>query len=211
MTSLFTPTGFGKATDFPVTQTVGSGLTGTVCLDQISTGHERGRPGSGRRHSILVPNDATEGNWLRITGLTPDGSGNLGFSMGGTNAAFNGFQLIEMGGGAPDTTPPTPNPMTWLNVPAAVGSSSITMTATTASDASGVEYLFTETSEQSRRDQQRLAEQPHLYRYGTGPPTPFTPTRCKPVTRVPRITRRRHPPPPRRPPAWSPRARWSGM
>jgi hypothetical protein len=42
----------------------------------------------------------------------------------------------------PDTTPPTPNPLTWATVPYATGSSSISMTATTASDPSGVEYMF---------------------------------------------------------------------
>jgi pectate lyase len=41
-----------------------------------------------------------------------------------------------------DTTPPTPNPMTWQSVPAAVDDSSIMMTATTATDISGVEYYF---------------------------------------------------------------------
>ncbi|MCU0287090.1 MAG: fibronectin type III domain-containing protein [Acidobacteria bacterium] len=42
----------------------------------------------------------------------------------------------------PDTTPPTPNPMTWSSVPAATSSTAITMTASTASDPSGVEYYF---------------------------------------------------------------------
>ena len=46
----------------------------------------------------------------------------------------------------PDTTPPTPDPMTWASVPAAASSSQIDMTATTASDPSGVEYSFDETS-----------------------------------------------------------------
>jgi hypothetical protein len=41
-----------------------------------------------------------------------------------------------------DTTPPTPNPLTWATVPYATGSTSISMTATTASDPSGVEYFF---------------------------------------------------------------------
>jgi len=45
-----------------------------------------------------------------------------------------------------DTTAPTPDPMTWAIPPAADGDNSITMTATTASDSSGVEYYFTETS-----------------------------------------------------------------
>jgi hypothetical protein len=46
----------------------------------------------------------------------------------------------------PDTTPPTPNPMTWSVLPYATGSTSIAMTATTATDASGVEYFFDETT-----------------------------------------------------------------
>jgi len=43
----------------------------------------------------------------------------------------------------PDTTPPSPDPMTFASLPAATGSSSIEMTATTATDESGVEYYFT--------------------------------------------------------------------
>jgi len=42
----------------------------------------------------------------------------------------------------PDLDPPTPDPMTWAVVPAATGPYSITMTATTATDSSGVEYYF---------------------------------------------------------------------
>jgi len=45
-----------------------------------------------------------------------------------------------------DTTPPTPDPMTWAVEPNATGSTSISMTATTASDGSGVEYYFDETT-----------------------------------------------------------------
>ncbi|MDQ1355597.1 MAG: carboxypeptidase [Acidobacteriota bacterium] len=41
-----------------------------------------------------------------------------------------------------DTEAPTPNPMTWAVVPTATGPNSITMTATTATDPSGVEYYF---------------------------------------------------------------------
>ena len=46
----------------------------------------------------------------------------------------------------PDVTAPTPNPMTWVVEPIAINDNSITMTATTAVDPSGVEYKFTETS-----------------------------------------------------------------
>ena len=42
----------------------------------------------------------------------------------------------------PDTTPPIPNPMTWAVVPYATSPTSISMKATTATDASGVEYFF---------------------------------------------------------------------
>jgi YHS domain-containing protein len=45
-----------------------------------------------------------------------------------------------------DGTPPAPDPMTWASVPVATGPTSISMTADTASDASGVEYYFAETS-----------------------------------------------------------------
>jgi hypothetical protein len=44
--------------------------------------------------------------------------------------------------GTIDANAPAPNPMTWASVPAAISSSSITMTATIATDTSGVEYFF---------------------------------------------------------------------
>ncbi len=45
---------------------------------------------------------------------------------------------------APDITPPTPDPMTWASVPVATGSSTIVMTATTATDSEypPVQYYF---------------------------------------------------------------------
>jgi len=44
----------------------------------------------------------------------------------------------------PDSTPPTPNPMTWAIEPNATSDTAITMTATTATDSSGpVKYFFT--------------------------------------------------------------------
>lgn|GEM_PF-787037 len=43
----------------------------------------------------------------------------------------------------PDTTAPTPDPMTWATVPYGSSFHSISMTATTATDVSGVEYYFT--------------------------------------------------------------------
>ena len=46
----------------------------------------------------------------------------------------------------PDTTAPTPDPSTWSTEPYATGTTSIRMYATSANDASGVEYYFDETS-----------------------------------------------------------------
>ncbi len=48
---------------------------------------------------------------------------------------------------APDTTPPTPNPLTWTQTPSAVGDVAITMRSVLATDPSTpVEYQFDETS-----------------------------------------------------------------
>jgi hypothetical protein len=48
------------------------------------------------------------------------------------------LELLEV----PDIVPPSPDPMTWEIFPYATGSTSISMTATTATDISGVEYYF---------------------------------------------------------------------
>jgi hypothetical protein len=48
-----------------------------------------------------------------------------------------------------DSVAPTPDPMTWETVPFSTESTSASMTATTASDISGVEYYFDETSDNS--------------------------------------------------------------
>jgi hypothetical protein len=76
--------------------------------------------------------------------LTSDG-GYIGFldscSLGEDMMVF--MKLAS--DGPPDTDPPTPDPMTWAAVPAA-DTDSISMTATTASDPSGVEYYFDETT-----------------------------------------------------------------
>lgn len=68
-----------------------------------------------------------------------------GNGVGTDHADWAGARL-QQDTAVPDTTPPTPNPMTWATVPAASSSSSIVMTATTATDPSGVEYFFDETT-----------------------------------------------------------------
>jgi hypothetical protein len=54
--------------------------------------------------------------------------------------------------GPPDTNAPTPNPMTWVAVPSATGPSTITMTASTATDANSppVQYYFECTTDGSK-------------------------------------------------------------
>lgn len=49
---------------------------------------------------------------------------------------------IYKGAGLPDNTAPAPNPMTWATLPHATGAYAISMTATAATDVSGVEYFF---------------------------------------------------------------------
>ncbi|MHC4645796.1 MAG: Calx-beta domain-containing protein [Planctomycetota bacterium] len=60
----------------------------------------------------------------------------------GTRGILNAFELVYMAPAGPDTTAPSPDPMTWQTAPYATSSSSISMTATTATDISGVEYYF---------------------------------------------------------------------
>ncbi len=48
-----------------------------------------------------------------------------------------------------DATPPSPDPMTWAAEPNATDANSITMTAATATDTSGVEYYFTNITDQN--------------------------------------------------------------
>lgn len=71
------------------------------------------------QHILFVRGQDAEGNW------------------GAFSAVF-----LYINDAPPDLDPPTPDPMTWATAPQATGSNSISMTATTASDPSGVEYYF---------------------------------------------------------------------
>jgi hypothetical protein len=67
--------------------------------------------------------------------MTRDNSSNQNQGSYSTSASATTQQAV-------DTTPPTPNPSTWATAPYPTGSTTISMTATTASDPSGVQYFF---------------------------------------------------------------------
>ncbi|UCE99779.1 MAG: hypothetical protein JSV82_01560 [Planctomycetota bacterium] len=79
------------------------------------------------------------------TGLTPSTQYSYRVQARDKSANQNavGWSTTESGTtDPPDLTPPSPDPMTWAIVPYETGSDSITMTATAATDVSGVEYYF---------------------------------------------------------------------
>ena len=75
---------------------------------------------------------------IRIANTAIDDTAGNSFAGFTNNTTWN----FSTAATAPDTTAPTPNPMTFASPPASSGSTSISMTATTASDPSGVEYRF---------------------------------------------------------------------
>ena len=77
--------------------------------------------------------------------LTVTGGTTYFIRISGWSGATGSYTLTITGPAcAADTTPPTPNPMTFASAPAAVSSTSISMTATTATDAASppVRYYF---------------------------------------------------------------------
>jgi len=86
-------------------------------------------------------------NWLRqdCTGENCDNADIAPLVRDGkvNNIDFGVLAGCWQDGVIPDMTPPDPNIMTWASEPNVIAqTNSITMTATTASDPSGVEYLF---------------------------------------------------------------------
>ena len=88
----FFPTGG----NMPITQTVGTGLTGTFNLNRSNDA------GNGLVGPLLEDTDpanvaataSTQFNFARLNGLTPSVGNELAFSMTPGNSAVNGFQLI---------------------------------------------------------------------------------------------------------------------
>ena len=91
--------------------------------------------------SCAMPNTTAGTVYVRVTD-TDRSEGNKSLDT----IYVDDMYITSTGGGSSDNDAPTPNPMTWKIEPYATGSTSISMTATTASDASGVEYYFDETT-----------------------------------------------------------------
>ena len=92
-------------------------------------------------YEVTIPAQSDDFEYY-IDAVTP--IGNATFPV--TAPTINQTVVVLGEGGPPDTTPPTPDPMTWASVPAADNASAISMTATTATDPSGVSYYFDETT-----------------------------------------------------------------
>ena len=98
-------------------------------------------------HELETTNDTSWGTVDEVCGVGADNnpSFKVRFRMNGKSAKVEAMvDNVEIFGtpSGPDTNPPEPDPMTWAVPPHATGSTSISMTATTASDPSGVEYYF---------------------------------------------------------------------
>jgi len=91
-----------------------------------------------------------------------------------TRKVIIGFVLQTEGGSAPDTTPPTPSPATWDSPPNAYTFNAVKMTATVATDASGVEYYFKETSGNAGGDDSGWQESNHYTDTGLSSETEYT-------------------------------------
>ena len=125
-------------------------------------------------------NNHNEGYVARWTGINPGADGafkvraeaapdaNAGYKA----YAFSVFMLREEPM-VPDNEPPTPNPMTWASVPMATGPNTITMTATTATDANypPVQYYFECTTDGSKSSTWQIS--PTYTRYGPDPEHPI--------------------------------------
>lgn len=103
------------------------------------------------RYGSVVGDDRDFG-WQTEPNLTDSGlvyKRKYGYQVRAKDARGNttAFSAIKYAYPGEHLLPPTPDPMTWANVPTVISTNQITMTATTATDdAYGVEYFFVETS-----------------------------------------------------------------
>jgi len=97
-----------------------------------------------------------------------------GKMSGGNEDAYVDGVEVTAAAGVPDTDPPTPDPMTWVSVPTADEELSISMTATTATDPSGVQYYFDETTGNPGGSDSGWQSDTSYTNYGLNPETEYT-------------------------------------
>lgn len=94
----------------------------------------------------------------------------VGDDAGFSSVVFNGMSISS----TPDATAPVPNPASFATPPSATGQTSITMTATIASDSSGVAYFFEETSGNPGGTSSGWQDLPTYTDTGLNPGTPYS-------------------------------------
>ncbi|MGD8835833.1 MAG: fibronectin type III domain-containing protein, partial [Desulfobacteraceae bacterium] len=123
-----------------MTATTGSDASGPV---EYYFGETSGNPGGSDSDWQTSPS-------YTDTGLSADTQYTYRVRMRDVHGNTGDWSTSESATTQPDSSDedaPTPNPATWASPPAETGTDTITMTATTGSDASGsVEYYFGETS-----------------------------------------------------------------
>jgi autotransporter-associated beta strand protein len=113
-------------------------FVGTWTVASMSQNATTGINNTDNVEQVYVANPAQSGSWQAVVSYT----GGLTNSQQDYGLVLSGLQQQA------DEQAPTPNPMSWASAPApgADPQTQITMTATTATDLSGVEYFFDETS-----------------------------------------------------------------
>ncbi|MHC4791210.1 MAG: chitobiase/beta-hexosaminidase C-terminal domain-containing protein, partial [Planctomycetota bacterium] len=136
-----------------------------------STGTYEVGAGSGFTEAIELTMTSSDGiaGYKQATGA--DVTPSINHSTA-SNQALIGFVVQTEGGTAPDTTPPTPTTSTWASPPSATSHNSITMTATTATDPSGVQYYFNNVTDPAH-DSGWQASSTYID-YGLNPETEYT-------------------------------------
>lgn len=93
--------------------------------------------------ALMIANGASGVENIRTTlQNTATDLGASGWDSQYGHGLINAAAALQGGPPPADTTPPTPDPMSFAAAPVSTGTSSISMTATAASDPSGVEYYF---------------------------------------------------------------------
>ncbi|MCF7954780.1 MAG: DUF6288 domain-containing protein [Phycisphaerae bacterium] len=120
-----------------------------------------------------ITDSVTPGNYIVFENVTGSSFTVQVWGNGFNHIAPTGFQFAS----PPDTSPPTPNPATFVSPPAAapLSNTEIRMTATTGTDSSGpVEYYFAETSGNPGGTDSGWTTNPVYYDTGLDPETQYT-------------------------------------